>query len=900
MRCIIYVGLITALWGQAEIDSLRKILAKTGLADTTHINAYNKIAEKLSLANPYLALSYADSAERLAQKIRSKRGQMVTHLQRGRAYYYLSWHPKALEAFQKAASLASHLKDTATIARTWNNIAIIFEEQNLYDSATIYYQRAYEIAQKAKVQDMIVSIPGNLGGLYQKLGLLDSAQKIYLIALEKVRAYKNWEYISNAYFNLGIFYRDNGLTQVALDYLDSARVAALKAKYFANLTTTYIKMIEIAERQKDLPFLDSLAAQADREISDTLYKVEFYISLGATYIRIGNLTRAQAYLLNAIELSQNLPYDLQVKAAINLSSLYLQQALYPQALSRLLEAKRICENVKDSVYLPLVENALGELYYSQGDKQKALKYFQDATAKALLAPEEDFPYKVLANQASVLADLGRYEEALQLYEQSATIAQSRQDLIAQANTYQNMARVYKNIGKISQTASYLQKAINLYQKVGSGYYLAHAYIELGELNRSIPIYQKALQIAQEIENLSLLEKIYESLSTLYAEKKDYAKAYLMAQKLLETRKRLFNEENIRGLTRAELSYEFKKKEDERLYQEQLREKERLAEKQRQNLILLGVSIVAVLVLALAIVLWIGYQNKKRANEELALKNQQIEKQNQEIQLAYKTIEKQNQDILESIQAAKRIQVSLLPPEKEMQKLYTQFPNSFILYWPRDVVSGDFYYYSNPISHIHVVAAVDCTGHGVQGAFVSLIGSTLLRRIIEDQKILAPDMILTALHYGVIEALHQAEGSKSQEGMDVALGIINLATKTFHFAGAKRPLYVVHNGQLHEYPATRLSVGGIQDERMRVSEVPYTAHTIPLEKGMSFYLCSDGIVDQIGGDGKKFLPKRLRELLVRVHMLPGPLQKETIERAIKEWMGQYAQIDDICLVGVRYE
>lgn len=900
MRSIFCLGLIAILWGQTEIDSLRKILSNVASADTIRLNAYNKIAEKLSLNDPRLALSYADSAEILAKKIRSKRGQMIAYLQKGRAYYYLSWFPKATEAFRKVITFALNLRDTATLARTWNNIAIIFEEQNTYDSAAIYYQRAYQIAQKAKVQDMIVSIPSNLGGLYQKLGLLDSAQEIYLIGLEKAKAYRNWEYISNAYFNLGTFYRDNGLTQMALEYLDSAKVAALKAKNFASLKTIYIKIIEIAEKEKNLPLIDSLATQADHQILDTLHKVDFYIFLGALYIRIGNLTQSQTYLLNAWELSQNLPYDIQVKAAINLSSLYLQQALYPQALSRLLEAKRICEKVNDSIYLPLVENALGELYYSQGDKEKALRYFEDATAKALLAPEEDFPYKVLANQASVLADLGHYEEALTLYQQSAAVAEAREDLIAQANTYQNIARVYKSTGKISQATSYLQKAINIYQKVSPGYYLAYAYIELGELNRSIPTYQKALQIAEEIGNLSLLEKIYESLSKLYAEKKDYANAYFMAQKLLETRKRLFNEENIRALTRAELSYEFKKKEDERLYQEQLREKERLAEKQRQNLILLGVSIVAFLVLALAVVLWIGYQNKKRANEELAAKNQQIEKQNQELQLAYKTIEKQNQDILDSIQAAKRIQLSLLPPEKEMQKLYDQFPNSFILYWPRDVVSGDFYYYSNPIPHIHVVAAVDCTGHGVQGAFVSLIGSTLLRRIIEDQKNLSPDTILAALHYGVIEALHQAEGSTTQEGMDVALGVVNLNTKTFHFAGAKRPLYVVHNGKLQEYPGTRLSVGGVQDDRMRLSQVPYTAHTIPLEKNMNFYLCSDGIVDQLGGEGKKFLPKRLRELLVKVHTLPGHLQKESIERALKEWMGSYAQIDDICLVGLRYE
>ena len=277
-------------------------------------------------------------------------------------------------------------------------------------------------------------------------------------------------------------------------------------------------------------------------------------------------------------------------------------------------------------------------------------------------------------------------------------------------------------------------------------------------------------------------------------------------------------------------------------------------------------------------------------EELQTANEEILAINDTLTETLETVEEQRDEILSSIQYAQRIQASILPRDDYFQKL---LPEHFILFQPRDVVSGDFYWLAESNSKI-VLTAVDCTGHGVPGAFMSMVGNDLLNAIVKDKHISKANEILTQLHKDVRQALQQKE-TQTNDGMDMALVSIDLKNKILEFAGAKNPLIYIQNGELHQIKGDIMGIGGVQQERERV----FTAHEIDISKPTTFYLFSDGYQDQFGGKkGRKFMTKRFRELLFDIHKKPMQEQKSILETTLKDWRGKEEQVDDILVMGVR--
>ena len=256
------------------------------------------------------------------------------------------------------------------------------------------------------------------------------------------------------------------------------------------------------------------------------------------------------------------------------------------------------------------------------------------------------------------------------------------------------------------------------------------------------------------------------------------------------------------------------------------------------------------------------------------------------------LEKSNAKVKASIQYAKRIQDALLPSDTLIKSM---FPESFVLFKPKDVVSGDFFFVEQAElkgQQYRIIAAVDCTGHGVPGALMSMIGDTLLRKIINDMCILSPENILKALDEGVQKALKQHE-TANKDGMDIALCVINLTTNELSFAGASNPLVYTQNGKQYHIKGDKLHIGGHQKEKH------FTKHTLPIEEGMDFYLYSDGYQDQIGGpDNRKFMTKRFRQALFDTGNQPMNQQYEALTSLFDQWINGQRQIDDVLIIGVR--
>ncbi|HEY8513285.1 MAG TPA: PAS domain S-box protein [Cyclobacteriaceae bacterium] len=256
------------------------------------------------------------------------------------------------------------------------------------------------------------------------------------------------------------------------------------------------------------------------------------------------------------------------------------------------------------------------------------------------------------------------------------------------------------------------------------------------------------------------------------------------------------------------------------------------------------------------------------------------------------IQNKNKKITESINYAKRIQNAIMPSTRVINKA---LPESFILYKPRDVVSGDFPWYVQIKDDIFI-AAVDCTGHGVPGALLSLIGYFLLNDIVRSRKVTEPGRILDLLDEGVTTTLRQDEDATTKDGMDIALCKINLASRQVEYAGAHRPLYVARGGEIEEIKGNKFPIGG----GIFKNQTNFTNHKIKLNKGDSIYFSSDGYPDQFGGpEGRKFGPRRVRETIMQVHDKPMKEVMEVFDREWEAWRGDQKQTDDVLLIGIKF-
>lgn len=280
---------------------------------------------------------------------------------------------------------------------------------------------------------------------------------------------------------------------------------------------------------------------------------------------------------------------------------------------------------------------------------------------------------------------------------------------------------------------------------------------------------------------------------------------------------------------------------------------------------------------------------KERTQEVVDKNKQLELVNLEMVAKNKEIEEKNNDLNSSIRYALTIQQASFPP---VQDLKNMFPNSFIYHLPRDIVSGDFYWYRT-VGNKFVIACADCTGHGVPGALTSMIGIALLNEIVGGNKITDPAIALTNLDKGILKAFENSE-SETNDGMDISLITIDPDLKTIEYAGAYRPLIMIRDNQLTEYKATKMSIG-FKD----VPNKDFEKTTIQYQEGDNFYMFSDGYPDQFGGErNKKFKTKTMKEMLVQTSAIDMASQKEIVNQRLKDWMGETEQVDDILVMGIK--
>ena len=454
----------------------------------------------------------------------------------------------------------------------------------------------------------------------------------------------------------------------------------------------------------------------------------------------------------------------------------------------------------------------------------------------------------------------------------------------------HLGDIYGNLRNDSTALVYLDLGLAIAKDLQNKVSEAHALTEIAKVyyvktdyRGAIEKASQALSIARKIGSLGRIEASSSILHKSYRALNKFEQALEMHELYISTLDSLKSEANQNEVIRQEYKYKYDKKHlsDSLGYIqqqniEQLAHKAELIKEANQRYVLYG-SVGFLLILGG--IVFRSYQLKKKDNIL-------ISEQKQKVELQKEIVEEKNKEILDSITYAKRIQSAILPPNRIIKE---HLPNSFVLYKPKDIVAGDFYW----LEHIGgkvLFAAADCTGHGVPGAMVSVICNGALNRSVREFNLTDPGQILDKAREIVVEEFEKSE-EEVKDGMDIAL--CSLEGNKLQYAGAHNPLWLIREGEIIETKANKQPIGKFDNIE------PYTTHTFNLQKGDCIYIFSDGFVDQFGGEkGKKFKSKAFREMLISVQDKSMEEQKIIIDEVFENWRGDLEQLDDVCVIGVQ--
>ncbi len=595
---------------------------------------------------------------------------------------------------------------------------------------------------------------------------------------------------------------------------------------------------------------------------------------------------------------------------IDIGAIYFEQNLSSIALNYFEKAKLIFELKKDKRGLSFVLDKIGFVMLKQGMENEALKYFIDShfTRKSL----KDTLLTAISNKniAEVYLLREEYEKAISFLQVASESFKAINNPLNIAETDYKIGDIYMYDGDYNKAIEYYKTSLSNYLKFDKQYEigiiyskLSKAYAGLKNQDEMKQFAMEALQIANNNEFLDIKAEVYSLLSRYYEKKNDIVNAFRFERMHSGVSDSINEAKSISQSAEMQVSFEMQMQENEIgiLTKDQELSKATI---RNQQIIGVGVAIFAILLIALATSLYISNTSRKRTNQLLIHQKKDIEDKNFELERQKDAIEENNikiqrinNNITGSINYASRIQQAMLPKPDIYRKF---FKDAFIMFKPRELVSGDFYWFSRNEQLQRVfIAAVDCTGHGVPGAFMSLIGNTYLNQIVNAHHITDADLILNKLHENIRSSLHQAK-NQSRDGMDIALCVIDYKNRVIEFAGARNPMIYIKNNELFQLKGDNMDIGGIQREQER----RFTKQTIPLEEGMQLYLFSDGYQDQFGGkDRQKFMRKNFKELLFKIHQSDMMIQMQILEENFNSWITQpdgskLDQIDDVLVIGFK--
>ncbi|MCC7303383.1 MAG: tetratricopeptide repeat protein [Bacteroidia bacterium] len=533
---------------------------------------------------------------------------------------------------------------------------------------------------------------------------------------------------------------------------------------------------------------------------------------------------------------------------------------------------------------------IGSVFLESPQNEKSIQYFEEAERVAHQRGKEDYMGAIKTYQANYYYTKKDFEKALSLYFEVYKMTENSPGHY-NAGTLGNIGNVYIDLGQYELGKSYQWRAIKGFRNLNDIQGQTICLSSLGELylkekktDSSEYCFRAALQLAQEMNSWEDFIEIHEGLSSLYKIKGDHRRALEHYELFKIYSDSVAEQGNAEKLTETELTYKFLEKQREQEIMQKAKDEVVQEQMKRQRFISWAAAGGALLTLVILIMVYRISRDRKESNIRLS-------RFNEEILFQKNVIEEKNKEITDSINYAERIQKALLNSEGELKK---NIPHYFIFNRPRDIVSGDFYWAAEKFGKLFIAVA-DCTGHGVPGAFMSMIGVSMLNELVVNRGMHDPGKILNKLREEVIVALNP-EGSKEEQkdGMDMVLMVLD--RDQLSFAAANNPLWLIRNGKLEEFKGDKMPVG-IHAGEMQA----FRTQQVRLLPGDSVYAFSDGYADQFGGpSGKKFKYKPFADLLLRIHDLSFQEQKTRLDIAFNDWKKDLQQVDDVLVMGFRLQ
>ena len=671
-------------------------------------------------------------------------------------------------------------------------------------------------------------------------------------------------------------------------------------------------------------FVDiSLSAQAydtnlsskDERISDSLY-LDSLCDLSYD-LSFNNLDSALIVIEEFLSYSRERE-NLNIELGMTIKGYLHNQLGDPKtALDCFFYVLKIGEDSSDSTLISQVYNDIAMVYMELREYEKALYYNENSLNISRSQNDLKTISLTLNNYGLVFLYLEDYEKANEVFNEALVLKEKfleeETDLDEKYYLEIDIAMLESNLGLVYQNRKQFQKAIDItnkavfiYDKLGLDFYLIQSYTTLAELYlliNEVSLAKKYAELSLELlgdeqfielkaNSFGVLSMVYEKLN-----KNEIALTYKESEQVLNDS--LYSLVNKEALAEAEIKYEYDKKafsdslvniQKQRVFEASLEVKN--AELKSQNRITNGIIFILFLIVVFSIILWLRFQKNQQEKELIKEQKNVMDEAYTELEENKIEIEKKNKEIIDSIYYARYIQRALYPDEDHMQAFFEDY---VVFNLPKDIVGGDFHWFKS-FGDKAIVIAADCTGHGVPGGFITVLGNLFIESSTGDHP-KYPDEILSDINNELVTVLKQHEKDAIQDGMDLGICLIDKKTRKITFSGSRNGVYVVNKkGDLMEIKGDYTPVGGFYSKKEKINNRKYETHEIKLKKDEWVFMYSDGYYDQFGGDRNKSMGStRFKDILVSA-VKNEKLQTSDFKNYFFNWMGENEQLDDVLLMG----
>jgi serine phosphatase RsbU (regulator of sigma subunit) len=789
-----------------------------------------------------------DSLQNLV-KIEKNESKKIT-LYNQLAFEYRSIDPEQTRAYgNHALQLAVKSKDVHGESDALHKVGLSYYYLDVYDSALWYYRASLDLAEKSGDSLLIAQANLAIGNVFRLQGLNDTAVVYLTSALHLYESANDQKNIAFCLSTIGDTYLFEGEFTKALEY--------------------HTKALELSKK-----------------IGDLHREAFCYSSIGNNYHMRGDFNSSIVYHTKSIEAARKVNEENIIAGSMGtIADAHANLFNYPKAIETYLQALDLAEKKKDKHNTAFIYAGMSDIYQRQNDLDKAEQYQRMSIKLSKDIGDYSRSCDGELTMAAILIQKGDTAQARAITEDALKVAWENNYPFHLAWGYRIKGKLKELSGDLNGAVDYYRQSLKINEELGdqketadTKNHLARALYQLGNIDEAIELAKSSLLLARTIHSPGLAHEAAKILCDAYEKKGDFKLAFSYSQLVRQLSDSLNNAESAKRQTEIFLQHRFDKEKEEARIERAKSDAFQEARYQQQRLILIVAFAGLILLAGLVFLIFRGYRQKQKANEIISEQK--------------KMVEEVNREITDSINYAKNIQEAMLPAPDSIGSIFSEH---FIFFRPRDIVSGDFYWVGKQGSRKYFAVA-DCTGHGVPGGFMSMLGITLLTEILEVRNILSPEQMLDEMRTQVVQSLNKerrAGETFKRDGMDIALCCIDTSEKKLWFSGANNGIYIVRNNELIEVNADKQPVGAHENEK------PFTLQSVQLQPDDLVCAYTDGFPDQFGGEkGKKLMYSRFRSMILKCASLENEKRSKFLSDEFDKWKLSHAQIDDVCVMGVR--